>query len=989
MSYFASAQHPYFRRITTDQGLPSQTVYDIFQDRKGFIWVATENGLARYDGREFKKFSSPNSESLSLTGIKEDEYGNIYTVKFGGQVLKVSSSDSLSLFASFSSQTFNYVGDYCFSGNYLLCCFGQNLYQFDLKTKEIKDIAYLTGDLPMTFSGMIPDNNNGIIFNQNESLYRYQDGKIRKLNFAPELEKQIEKLRPFPHEMRFGKIGNQIIGSFLLINPENTEAHNLIFEIGQDSVRNFRYEISKEFYQTERGLTFNFDMTGEKLFVNSVNGTDYYQLEGKKFVFRQKLFPGLVINKTLFDREGNLWFTSLNNGIFVVPDENIVWLINPKSDIENPKINRMDFYRKKMIAAGFQNGSVLLLNKETGKIEKQLNVSPQNVESIFYSENSDILFIGSGGLLGYDGKSLTPSIVGGSVKDITESENGILYCATNFMSVEIQKNQTKKNPVFIDFKSERIRNMRGFSLVTANKGNELWVAYKDGLMRHINKQNIPIKKLNSDEPFLAASLVRTSDDKIWAGTPQNGIAIFQDGKQIKDLNISTGLSGNEIRIMKERNDTVWVLSNSGFDMITASGSKIEKLSYISSVFSEEIKDFLVDEKFLYLPLNNGLIKIPYMQQSKKITPPEIYISSVRKNGISADFTREKYFDYYERNIDISFTGLSFSSGNLLKYKYRLLGQDTSWTVADYYETKANYLSLAPGDYTFEVKAINSQGIESLQKATFSFSIDQPWWSQVWFISLCFAAAIAGLGIYVRQRENRLLEISAREQEKNKLASELRISQLSAIKAQMNPHFIFNALNSIQNSIFQHDHETANRYLGKFSDLMRMILKMSSEPAVNLEDELKALRLYLDLESVRFKEEFIYAISIDPKIETEWIKIPSMLIQPYVENAIKHGLLHKKTNCRLDIRISIDEKKQVLNVEVDDNGIGRLKSEEIKNRRSKLFPSFATGANQTRLELLNYGKEIFIGCEVIDKINESGEPTGTLVKLRIPVEGEKE
>jgi LytS/YehU family sensor histidine kinase len=199
---------------------------------------------------------------------------------------------------------------------------------------------------------------------------------------------------------------------------------------------------------------------------------------------------------------------------------------------------------------------------------------------------------------------------------------------------------------------------------------------------------------------------------------------------------------------------------------------------------------------------------------------------------------------------------------------------------------------------------------------------------------------------------------------------------------MNPHFIFNALNTIQSYIYLNEKDNAILYLVKFSDLTRMILEMSNHEKISLADEIKTLMLYLDLEKMRFEDTLFFDVFIAENIVADNIKIPSMLIQPYVENAVKHGLLHKKDDRKLFIRFTHED--DILTVEIDDNGIGRKKSQLINAARKNKHESFSTIANQKRLELLNLGFNDHIGIEIIDKSDEKKQASGTKVILRIPL-----
>jgi len=208
------------------------------------------------------------------------------------------------------------------------------------------------------------------------------------------------------------------------------------------------------------------------------------------------------------------------------------------------------------------------------------------------------------------------------------------------------------------------------------------------------------------------------------------------------------------------------------------------------------------------------------------------------------------------------------------------------------------------------------------------------------------------------------------------------SKLKAIKSQMNPHFFYNALNTIQSYILANEKKQALTYLAKFSTLTRSILEMTEKDWVSITEEIKTLTLYLDIEKARFNDDFDYKIIKDETIDAETTKIPSILLQPYVENAIKHGLLHKSGNKNLTILFENHENELIIKIE--DNGIGRKKSEELNAIKNKKHQSFATNAMQNRIELLNQNSNKTISIEYIDKVNDADLPLGTLVIIKLPI-----
>jgi LytS/YehU family sensor histidine kinase len=263
---------------------------------------------------------------------------------------------------------------------------------------------------------------------------------------------------------------------------------------------------------------------------------------------------------------------------------------------------------------------------------------------------------------------------------------------------------------------------------------------------------------------------------------------------------------------------------------------------------------------------------------------------------------------------------------------------------------------------------------------------KPFWLRWWFVALVVLLALVAISTIIIYKRRKLFRKLALLEEKIQLEKNLSKSVLTSIKAQMNPHFFYNALNTIQAYIFTNDADNAGKYLSKFSKLTRRILEMSEAEFVNLSEEINTLKLYLELEEARFDDDFFFKIEVDENVDLDMMRIPPMLIQPYIENAIKHGLLHKSGEKHL--RVSFEIREEILMISIDDNGIGRATSNQrnaIKNAKHK---SFATEANAKRLEVLNQTGETPVTCEIIDKVDANNSALGTCVILRIPPHTDK-
>jgi LytS/YehU family sensor histidine kinase len=277
-------------------------------------------------------------------------------------------------------------------------------------------------------------------------------------------------------------------------------------------------------------------------------------------------------------------------------------------------------------------------------------------------------------------------------------------------------------------------------------------------------------------------------------------------------------------------------------------------------------------------------------------------------------------------------------------------------------------------------SVTNGKIDKGNSITVEFSIAKPFWKTLWFMIVIVMIMIFIIGMIIRKillRQKKEMQLLA---SKIKLERELDTSMLASIKSQMNPHFIFNALNTIQSYIYSNDKKSAGVYISKFSDLTRSILQMSNQDMITIAEEVNALQLYLSLEKMRFEDTFHYQIQVAETIDKEFCKIPSMLVQPYVENAIKHGLLHKKNNRQLLIHFS--RTQNVLKIIVDDNGVGRKFSNELNQLKNRNHQSFAMNANKKRLEILQnlYGN---IQFEIIDKFSDLNQAIGTTVIISMP------
>jgi hypothetical protein len=397
--------------------------------------------------------------------------------------------------------------------------------------------------------------------------------------------------------------------------------------------------------------------------------------------------------------------------------------------------------------------------------------------------------------------------------------------------------------------------------------------------------------------------------------------------------MANGLKVGEIRQLQVHNNRLW--------MITPKG-----------VYSFDLSDVMNNPKSIpvhILSVTNG---DTIYTGTSLLGNPEMHFNSI---------------------LRIRYVGLSYKQYQKVHYRYRLLDKDDAWTYT--MNTEVEFVFLSEGHYTFELCAGNEDG-EWSPPVTFRFFIEPPFWRTWWFI--------LGAGLLVLGFIFSLFIIRIRRlQEENNIREQLYDYRQQALVARMNPHFIFNSLNSIHYFIFNEDKRVAGKYLTRFASLMRLTLDLSTREYVMLEEDLHALSLYLELEAWRFRDKFMFSLHIDEAIDVKAIRVLPMIAQPFVENAIKHGLLNRiEDGGQLKVRYRFTDKK--LECVIEDNGVGREAAEKLKQGHTDgVHRSAGVSITRQRLETAcEKHKQPFL-LEYIDKTLDTHSETGTLVRFYIP------
>jgi len=445
------------------------------------------------------------------------------------------------------------------------------------------------------------------------------------------------------------------------------------------------------------------------------------------------------------------------------------------------------------------------------------------------------------------------------------------------------------------------------------------------------------------------------------------------------VSTATGLANDNVKKLHVRGKEIWAGTTDGLSQIVITARhplryRITTYDLSDGLPSNRIQDIAEANGFLWVATDNGLSFFRPGSLEKPGNEVPVYITRLNINSRDTGIAGSYELPYDYNNIKISFLALSYKNAGKLLYRYKMEGLDTSWIYTSARETQ--YTTLPAGDYRFVVGVRLHNGTWSNTMAGVQFRISLPFWKTWWFQLIVLSVVALLIGLAFRHR----LKLA---QERNEFNRNLLNLKLKALRAQMNPHFIFNCLNSIQNYIIRQQTEGATFYLSKFADLVRQTLNNASRIHISLWEEINYISSYLELERMQMGSTFTYTIDVAPDINPLEPQIPNMVTQPYIENAIKHGLSRLKTEGVLQVSYRMLWEQQVLECTITDNGPGiNFVRNNITRRDHKPKGMSIT---QERITMLNkmHGKANDITVEIKD-LGTTGTGQGTHVVIHFPL-----
>ncbi len=954
---FVVAQNPVTQHMSEISNLPDVEFYDIQEDHNHYIWLAADKGLYRYNGNNYQKFTNPNQKANSLFQLKLDEKGKLWCINIYGQLFYVE-NDTLHLFYDASKLAKGQLSPFEITNTSIRLFTVGGIYDINLKDKNIIKLfegMSVSESTHKDISYVIKMNANDRPSKEKQNWYQIKNGYIKLLKAFTSM-----------HRMQSPKV-YAFKNSTLLNFKEQGKNQLYIYKTQTDDVLKLKTPKSLE------DLTiYNIASLNNNYWFLTTSGVFIFQLKDQQLVLKEQLFSNESVTDVLLDFNKNYWFTTLDNGVFVSSNLNIRQL---NLEQAKDKITAACALNNNQFLLGTHNGKLLFYN--TNGVFKTLKLPGSKIIGNLYFDalqNHVIVSINASESYSVDLNLFT-------IKD----QKNKYSVAKTFSKINDEnlfygsyKEAIIYNKPYISDSTRVIRESRVKASEILN--NELFVSFIDGLYQ-FDITSFQLKEIKLEgESVLVNSIAKTSDT-IWLATQHNGLLCFNDDQLIsrhdalpKQIQINT---------LKSDGEFLWISAEEGFLKFHPRTNKVRRLNTQDGL-TLPVDKFIILEDYLVSVFPNSLYLMPKNNTLfKAFKTSKVWITSVQINDNDTVVNTNYNLPYDYNKLRFDFNSNGFQSNKHVNYKYRIKPIDTTWRNVPLNTHFVVFNSLSSGDYTFELQGQNISSKDVRFASPITFRIAKPFWETYWFYGLYIIVIIGLVWLYFRWRLQQKEAHRIAEIDKILIDKKITNLRLENLRSQMNPHFIFNALNSIQDYIISNEKELASSYLVKFSRLIRMYLDYSQQNEITLEEELNALKLYLELEKVRFEDELEYNIVIDSELKTKQINVPSLFIQPYVENALKHGLLHKFNNRKLRIEAKKIIQQNKLQITVEDNGIGRVQSEKLKRPNQQHKP-FATKANEKRVHLYKNKLNRDLTITTKDLYDENNVAAGTKVVITMPI-----
>lgn len=970
ISYYPASDTPTFG---------ASSAYEAVQDSLGYMWIGTDNGLYRCDGyQQFVAFQDSAIQHPEVYGLDRDAHGQLWFHNGVGQLIR------------FHQNKFHIHPD-----------FGPNKIKVQrISQSEDGQLIYVA-TVDSWYEIQAKNSVHRKIAHSNQLNYIGICSKIAKggIYALPQVEIQLTVDDYQYYSIDPPKTlltSSQTIESAKFRMGNHRHGGDFIFLLHQDLLVPFNIKTRQYYSPQAFALDYRFGEVRNierqedgTYFISSRKGLHFFDPQNPDASLQHaQITPDKIVNYCYQDQEGAYWIMLDREGILYLPRATIQFF-------NEASISALQTTSEEQLIVGTSYGELFIFKDDQLIFSHQMksqdfitsiNLTKQYILAHGFKHHTTVLQAKAPWKVFGDVSSYGISFISSDQYLFGRKYSSLLSIPKERLLPSFDP-QARNNsfPKNLFLKSEaKISDIPGIKSMFLDRFEKrIWVVDLErrlAFFRFSDDFQDTLEFVEHPFPYSINALAQDRDSTLWIATVQNGLVRYKNKQITGHWTTKEGLPSNIGQaILVDQRNQIWLGTNNGLARFNPQSEQVDVINKSEGLSHPFISCMAEVGDFLWVGTPKGLFRLPTQMEVHNQIAPACYIT-----GLSIwdrDTSLQEHFDlsYEDNNLTIQFQALSYRSMNQHRYRYRMLGIDSSWVELGAGSNVVRFPQLAAGKYVFEVKAVNEDGVESTQPDRISFSVAQPFWRTLWFnavLILSLSGIIIGSFTYIRRRREHLKHL-------NYQIEQLKIK---SFLSQMNPHFIFNTLNSIQYHLYNEEKEMSMRYLSRFSDMIRGIFQLSQQLEISLEEELQFIRNYLSMEKMRLEEEVEVIIRIDPELDIKKISIPTLLIQPFLENAFKHGLLHKKEKGR--VLFICKKNGEDLDITIEDNGIGLAAAQQISERNNygQMHRQSSVSIIKDRIKLLNDrrkdGRKIKL--EMIELTSSTHQTTGTRINITLPI-----
>jgi ligand-binding sensor domain-containing protein len=980
-----------FRHLSIEDGLPRSQASAIIFDHHEQAWIGTEGGgLCRYDGSQFLYFTKSDSllsnRIYSLELIDDEiwigQKGGVTVFDEDGKFRRNSRIDDESAI----------VSDICRYKNQVYLATDKGLLvQNGPAFKWYESNPNFAGKNILGF--FLPAEDDLWLCTES-GLLSFSDpfGKINKARGLG--VNQVECAAVFNDQWLIGTYGG---GVYVYDRTSGIYVPELLREFGNEEVTSIFVARNKE------------------VWIGTMNNGVYVFSPQNKTVRNFRSENGLANNNVktiLADRWNNIWIGTSGGGISVYQNSPFI-KYSRESGLNGNYIYAVVNDGGNNLWVGTEGTGAVRINDSSATLfDEDYGFHSSKVRSIFCDSDGDIWLGTEQNGLGIFSPSIGKDTIfsyfeqkgGGLISDWIECfaedpRTGEIFIATTYKGIM----RVSKGPGFpqeVNFNRYKIKSGQlpeRLQHIFMFRG-DLWFISPADEFGYIRNGKVTAFR----EPGVNFRVAAPRGNEVWIGSTDNGILrLVMDGDSVGSktwITLADSLRSNDIYQLLWEDGNLWVGTERGLDRIGFDSlGTIQRVVHYGAEEGFEGVETNSNAAYrdasgnLWFGTVNGLYQyqggeINYLQKDDPVillTDFRIFYESIEKTEYADYYDHGKMIKnltlpYNQNHIGFSFKAIHYTHAKNIRYRWKLKGIDKDWTPPST-STEVPYGNLEPGKYSFSVQASIDDQWDG-EVITIDFEIDQPYWEKFWFKFSYYAGIAVSIGVGILVIFLRIRRKNTQLRQKLEMEKNLVELEQKALRLQMNPHFIFNVLNSIHNLIILNDPDKARYALAKFSKLMRRVLENSREKAISIDNEIETLENYVQLEKLTSNADVSISFDVDENLDSAEEILPPLMIQPFVENAMIHGLkqLDKKGEIIVGFKLISDH---ILECTIIDNGRGREHAAKLTAQKENYHKSTALKVTQERLASMN--QEVnFVPFEIIDLKDEKGNPAGTKVVIRL-------